>query len=321
MTKTCLLTRGNSDGIISAAMALRADPDIKTIFVSHAQLAVQWLRRDLDATDITVCDLGLNDALAAELSRRAKTGSRVVYLDHHATSPRYVPRLSPRVDARIENDVSAAHLAWIHYGKPFDLELLAGLTDFIEGAISDVMLDTWDRLGPEQADLNAQALDWCWRLNVNDDAFRRLAAESLSTGRLPMECDSIRTRYEALVSSGRWNLAVERASERLRLNGGLAILEGQCGLYGFGSRALSEAARRAGASACVRAQHQGDQTHLSLRRTSSHATDLGLFVQDFTQEHGYEGGGHAAAAGGHIPRRRWGVFNRELSDLVPAAAF
>jgi nanoRNase/pAp phosphatase (c-di-AMP/oligoRNAs hydrolase) len=57
-------------------------------------------------------------------------------------------------------------------------------------------------------------------------------------------------------------------------------------------------------------------TSVSLRGLSPDCVNLGRFVEDFTEEHGLEGGGHPTSAGARIPVETTNDF---LDELITVA--
>ena len=94
----------------------------------------------------------------------------------------------------------------------------------------------------------------------------------------------------------------------------LAILEGQCGLFGFGSRALTEVAKELGASVAVMLNRRNNLSSLSMRATGldPDSFNLGQFVSEFTAQHGIVGGGHPNSAGAKIPTASVPAFLHEV---------
>src|SRR5690348_959144 len=75
--KTHLLTRGNVDGIISAALFLAKDPATKVTFVASGDLAVDVLRKDISSSEFFLVDLGLTPRLIKTLNDKSKTRQKV----------------------------------------------------------------------------------------------------------------------------------------------------------------------------------------------------------------------------------------------------
>ena len=83
-----LLTRGNVDGIVSAALFLARDPGARITFVPSGDMAVDVLRKDIASHEVYLVDLGLTPRLIKTLNDKAKTRQKVTYLDHHEQSGR-----------------------------------------------------------------------------------------------------------------------------------------------------------------------------------------------------------------------------------------
>jgi nanoRNase/pAp phosphatase (c-di-AMP/oligoRNAs hydrolase) len=87
-------------------------------------------------------------------------------------------------------------------------------------------------------------------------------------------------------------------------------------LYGFGTRAIVEAATRRGCRYAMMINERKIHSSISMRGMCMDGTDLGRFVEDFTAVHGLEGGGHPSSAGARIPVRSTRLF---VEEFVSAA--
>src|SRR5687768_6637110 len=102
-----LVTRGNVDGIVSAALFCAQMPEIKVSFVTSSSGAVDVLRRDIQSRDFYVVDLGLNDELQHALDLKTKQGARIHLLDHHQQSTDRPRREHPLTEVLAEQGPSA----------------------------------------------------------------------------------------------------------------------------------------------------------------------------------------------------------------------
>ena len=110
--KTHLLTRGNVDGIVSAALFLAKDPATKVSFVPSGDMAVDVLRKDIASHDFYLVDLGLTPRLIKTLNDKAKTRQQVHYLDHHEQSGLQLEELDDETEGIVPQGVSAAGVAY-----------------------------------------------------------------------------------------------------------------------------------------------------------------------------------------------------------------
>jgi hypothetical protein len=315
--KTHLLTRGNVDGIVSAALFLARDPATKVTFVASGDLAVDVLRKDISSHEFYLVDLGLTPRLIKTLNDKSKGRQLVHYLDHHEQSGLQLEELDDGAEGVVRQGVSAAGVAFDHLGLPAGMRHLVALADLVEYCPSPLLSEVEEAVGPRRLEEEARILDFAWRYRVDDDRFRFQAARRLATGRWPSEVPEVRARYLQMVNEARWDRALERVRERVELKHNVALLRfgrRKPSLFGFGSRALAEVAREMGAEVAILMNRRSNVSSLSLRRTgrAPHALNLGQFVSEFTAEHGVVGGGHPHSAGAKIPTRAVGAFLHDV---------
>lgn len=319
--RTHLLTRGNVDGIISAALFLARDPGTRVSFVPSGDMAVEHLRKDISSQTFYLVDLGLTPRLLKTLNDKAKTPQRVCFLDHHLQSAMEWPALDPRTEGRVVQGVSAAGVAYEYLGLNGAHSKLAAIADLVEYCPSQRLATVAADVGRPRLEEEARMLDFAWRFRVDDDRFRLQAARKLASGAWPSEVTEVRNRYHQMVNEHRWDRALERVRERIELKHNVALLRfgrRKPSLFGFGSRAMSEVARELGAHVAVMLNRRNNVSSLSLRRTQDvpledeDALNLGGFVHDFTTHHGVVGGGHPHSAGAKIPTRTVPQFLKEV---------
>jgi hypothetical protein len=192
------------------------------------------------------------------------------------------------------------------------------MADLYERADSALLSDAVLRFGRQYLAHETMVLDFAWRFNVEDDAFRRTAAASLADGSWPSESEVITLRYESMIRGQRWVRAVQRAGDRLVVRGGLAVLDlrgERFSLQGFGSMALVEAGRARGCRYTLLVHDSRESSIASLRSCGGTSIDLGRFAERFTQEHGLEGGGHPSSAGARIPRQAADLLIEDLAAV------
>lgn len=333
-----VLTRGNVDGIVAAALVLSQAPDARVDFVTNSNLAVQALRRDLSSQEFYVVDLGLTPEFARTLSQKCRQGAKVVYLDHHEQSLDHVKRLPGEMTTRIEPGVSAAGVTAHHLGVQ-QLDHLVALAELVEYCNGDGLERSMRRFGEKRLQDEARMIDFAWRLKVGDDRFRLTAARRFAQGEWPSEVDSVRRRYLQMVNEKRWERSLDRVRSHVRVRGEVALLEfgrHKPSLFGFGSRALSAVAREAECRLALLVQRRDQVASISARlltppeeggvasdlpaydRSSIAGArpDLGRFLYEFTQQYGIAGGGHPDSAGGRIPRRHLPAFLEEARAMA-----
>ncbi|MHB8633840.1 MAG: DHHA1 domain-containing protein [Thermoplasmatota archaeon] len=314
-----LLTRGNVDGIISAALFLADDPATKVTFVPSGDMAVDVLRKDISSRSFYLVDLGLTPHLVKTLNDKAKGRQSVCYLDHHEQSRLQLPKLDERAESVVHEGISAAGVAYAHLGLNGRHRHLVALADLVEYCPSPLLSEMEEAVGPSRLAEEARMMDFAWRFRVDDDRFRLQAARRLATGRWPSEVPAVKARYLQMVNEHRWDHALERVRERVEVQHNVALLRfgrRKTSLFGFGSRALAEVARELGATVAVLLNRRSNLSSLSLRRTGpdpdGNDLNLGALVSDFTAHHGIVGGGHPHSAGAKIPTRAVPEFLHEV---------
>lgn len=328
-----VVTRGNVDGIISSALALAVHPRAQVTYVPSTGGAVDRLRRDLSSDLLVLADLGRTPDLVKTLEAKNDAGQDVLVLDHHPqwTTPTGVdPRPRHPEGARVDavEGPSAASVTLSHFAGRNELQAsarlqgLAAVADIADRCHSPHLDAAVRRWGRETIEVEARTLDFAWRLQVEDDGFRRSAARRLAAGSFPSEIEEVRRRHERVVQEGRWPRALQRARQAIEVRGDVAVLDARRerpNLLGFGSRALSAAARDRGCSLAALVNGDGNEASVSLRAADGAEAadvDLGTFMETFTGEHGVAGGGHPDAAGGRVPRATVPTL---LSELAEAA--
>jgi single-stranded-DNA-specific exonuclease len=312
-----LYTRGNVDGQIAGAMALRRHSATRIQFHSHSSKTIEELRRRIGESHITILDMGLDEALLSELNRKARLGAHITYVDHHATSKPFLDRLHPNIEAYHDESISAGHLAWSSFGAWADLESLAAIADAGDRIQTLLRRSLEDTKGDDFLQHEAEVLDFSWRYNVQDDVYRHLTARRMACGLLPSQIAETRRRYAATRSSEAYQRACRLATENLLLRRNVGYLDGARtrSLNGFGSLALQYACKDRGASVGCRINWRGGDAIVSLRRYKGHL-NAGRFLQDFAESHDASGGGHPEAAGGRMTARLVPRFRSELESLA-----
>jgi len=321
-----LVTRGNVDGIVSAAFFYARIPDIRVSFVTSASGALDVMRRDIQSREFYIVDLGVTDELVHAMHLKAKSGARVHVLDHHQQSESHPAAATGDFDAFALQGVSAARLAYRFLGLDGDHEHLAAVADLIEYCEGDELRAAQERHGHARLAEEARILDFAWRLEVDDDRFRQLAARRLAEGRWPSEVPEIQRRYLQVLNEGRWERALEKVRARLHVRAGLGVLRFgryRTSLHGFGTRALSHVAEEQGCQIALLVNSRHRLTSLSLRGLGPSykpgvrpPLNLGRFVEDFTKEFGVTGGGHPSSAGAKIFTRDVPMFLEQIRALA-----
>ena len=306
------------DGILSAAAILHIHPKARLSFVPSSSAAVDVIRRDI-AQPLIVADLGLTPGLVRAMNDKSKTRQSVLFLDHHQQSTRGIDALSLAVTPVVAEGASATSVVLDHFGIEH-LSHLGAVADVVEFCSSPHLSATRRSVGRKRIAREARAMDYAWRYQVEDDRFRVRSAQALSLGMWPTEVPEVQRRFLIVHNENRYERALERAHERMRIRGHVAILDfgkRKPSLLGFGTRALSAAAQQQGAQVAVLVNRRSRLSSVSLRGFEPEP-NLGLFVEQFTQRHGLVGGGHPSSAGARIHTRDLPLFLDSLVELAAA---
>lgn len=332
-----LLTRGNVDGITSAGLVLARWPDARVRFVTNATVATAEIRKDIGSDRFLLVDLGLEAGLVKTLNRRAHDGTRIALLDHHQQSIEGAGQLDERIDRHVLAGISAASVAREWLGVD-GLEHLAAIADVVEYCAGPDLQTVRDAVGDQRLLEESRLLDFSWRLNVSDDRFRMHVARRLAAGAWPSEIPQVVARDLQMRNERRWERALERIRQHVRFEDDVAILSfsrRKPSLFGFGSRALTTVAAEAGCRVALLIHRRGGVASVGARRLTHSMGDLtyddvfqprppqkhtninlGRFLTEFTDTHGFVGGGHPESAGGKIPSRLLSTFVEEMACFV-----
>jgi oligoribonuclease NrnB/cAMP/cGMP phosphodiesterase (DHH superfamily) len=294
-----LITRGNVDGIVCASLFLRMFPHARVSFVTSPTAGARILSMDQNSSNVVLADLALIPELEKGI-REILPEREVIVIDHHQ------PHATSAVQSIlvVREGMSAASVLYHHLGLDDEMRKLVAIADLMEYCETDLLEEEIEAHGLKKVFDEARVLDFSWRLDIGDDLFRAQASARLSRGVWPSEVGMIKRRYLQVVNEQRWPKALARVSSNLLIRGETAVLESHDknrSLYGFGTRALVEVARKKGCNYAVMVNQRKQHSSVSLRSLRPDGVNLGRFVEDFTAIHGLEGGGHPSSAGARIP--------------------
>jgi hypothetical protein len=316
-----VITRGNVDGIVSSSFCFALHPDARVSYVPSATSAVDLLRKDISTRQFYLVDIGLTPKLIKTLNMKARTGQRVTLIDHHQQTALHAHELGPHVEVVIGEGGSAASIALDHFAATGalvvtdELSRLAAVADVVEYGTSKHLVRALDDFGADRLEEEAEHLDFAWRLEIEDDRFRANTGRRLARGLWPSDVPDVKRRYLQMVNENRWIKARERVQSRVVFKNNVALLhfgKRKPSLLGFGTRALTSVAREAGASVALLVNRRKDLASIALRATGDTPLNLGLFVEEFTRQHGIVGGGHPTSAGAKINSRHLPLFMDEV---------
>lgn len=307
-----LITRGNVDGIVSAAVFLNRFPNSRVSFITSPTAGARALSKDFTSNEIYLADVALVPGVAEAMATR-RDRQKVFLIDHHPTPDDAAPN-----GVKVINEgMSAAGVLYHFLGSANRLKKLVAIADLVEYFETPILTEIMDDHGQQKVREESRILDFSWRLNIEDDFFRMQAALHLSQGSWPSEVGPIKRRFVQVVNEQRWPKALARAKSGMHVLGSVGIFDGtekNRSLYGFGTRAIVEVAKRRGCRYAMMINERKIHTSISMRGMCANGTDLGRFVEDFTAIHGLEGGGHPSSAGARIPVERTEKFVEEFVD-------
>ena len=307
-----LITRGNVDGIVSAALFLGVFPSSRISFVTSPSAGAKILAMDDSSSMIYLSDLALVPELEARMCE-AQERAEVVSIDHHQA------HVSPADEmVVVQQGVSAASVLYQHFHLNGQFKKLVAIADMVEFCRTPLLGEMEALHGAKKIEDEARTLDFSWRLDIDDDLYRLQAAMHLSKGVWPSEVGMIRRRYLQVVNEQRWPKALARVEGNMKVRGSMGLLhcrDKNRSLYGFGTRALVEVAREHGCSYAVMVNERKQHSSVSMRGLSPGGVNLGRFVEDFTDEFGVEGGGHPTSAGARIPVEATDLFLQRFISI------
>jgi oligoribonuclease NrnB/cAMP/cGMP phosphodiesterase (DHH superfamily) len=269
---------------------------------------------DQSSSNVVLADLALVPDLEKGIME-IMPEREVITIDHHQ------PHATSEVQSTlvVRGGMSAASVLYHHLGLDGEMRKLVAIADLMEYCETDLLEEEIEVHGLKRVFDEARVLDFSWRLEIGDDLFRTQASARLSRGVWPSEVGMIKRRYLQVVNEQRWPKALARVSSNLLIRGETAVLESHDknrSLYGFGTRALVEVARKKGCNYAVMVNQRKQHSSVSLRGLRPDGVNLGRFVEDFTAIHGLEGGGHPTSAGARIPVETTGRFLNEFVSLT-----
>ncbi len=309
-----LITRGNVDGIVSAAIFLNRYPSSRVSFITSPTAGARALSMDFTSNEIYLADVALVPDVAEAMATRKET-QRVFLIDHHPTPNDACPH-----GLKVINEgMSAAGVLYHFLRSPNRLKKLVAIADLVEYFSTPILAEIVNDKGQQMVSEESRVLDFSWRLNIDDDCFRMQAAQHLSQGLWPSQVGLIKRRFIQVVNEQRWPKALARARAGMKVCGSVGVFDGtekNRSLYGFGTRAIVEVAIRRGCRYAIMVNERKIHSSISMRGMCEGGTDLGRFIEDFTSIYGLEGGGHPSSAGARIPVERTQRFVDEFVSVA-----
>jgi hypothetical protein len=310
-----LITRGNVDGIVSAAIFLDIFPMARVSFVTSPTAGTKVFSKDEYSSKVFLVDLAIVPELARLMEER-RTSQEIHVIDHH--QPSSLPKTIEDL-CLIRSGMSAAGAMHRHFVPKGHMKKIVAIADLMEFCDTELLQEQAEIHGLWRLEEEAKILDYSWRFNIEDDIFRLHASSHLARGCWPSEVGLIKRRYLQVLNEKRWPRALARVENGVRIDGPMCILEfkeKRRSLHGFGTRALVEVAKGHRCSYAVLINERREHSSVSMRALSIGGIDLGRFTEEFTSIHGLGGGGHPTSAGARIPTELTPLFVEEFQALV-----
>ncbi len=316
LLRTVILTHGDTDGVCSGAMALKAFPGAILHFSKPVGL-LEDLSIANEGDRVIICDIAINEIhceeLVGRLERLSEEGE-VFYIDHHPP-PRRISRIPGKVSYS-DPDACASEMTYYTFRDliPEDMDLVA-----IFGAVGDYadrtpgirrLMDRWDeRLAYMESGILSQAVIMLGR---NYDAKRRVIRELVEM-HIPSTVDWM---LELALKQCRVDLELrEEVKRKLIVLENLAYVVNPHGPLGkAASFAAAFGHRKVGVAVEIIKRRGKMLADMSIRALED--LDLNDLVRELTPKLGGEGGGHSRAAGARLPEETFKEFLRYLDSSL-----
>jgi archaea-specific RecJ-like exonuclease len=313
--------RKDADGIASAAL-VRSFSGAKVYLADYGEM-VATISKIEPATDIYICDLGLNrtmfDAFEDQLRRLSKSG-RVHYIDHHPISEEFSARLTGLgIDVFHSTEESAAMLVFKKYGNQLagNAKILAccgAITDYLDDRpLAKKLISTYDRqFLLYEATVLSFTVAMIGRGGVSTVPQLVEVVEALSAGKLPHEIDGAAGfAKEFAGQSARLIEKVRRDGVKMKNFAYFMTSESSTGnIANFLMGAFDVPVGLA-----FRSEDPGF-LEVSARASEEFRGDLGKIIARISNSMQMPGGGHPRAAGTRIPEDQLQRFLQEFESSL-----
>ncbi len=322
MARWVLLVHGDSDGVVSGALAYyyfsSHGHDVSVYFTHPAGLAGD-LREFVEHGDnVFIADIALSEAHLGEIKglfRRISSWGKLIYIDHHPEPLGLKPRDLSGVVVH-DTCCSASELTYRFFaerglGEEYSRVALYGaIGDYLDETVwVKSMLRRWDkRMIYFEAGVLVQGLEGSRKLYD----FKRGILKMLARNELPSRDSEL--LLHALVQSRRDEALRLWVKNSLSVRGIVAIVANPPGSLG---RAANYALIYSGKPIGLAYEERGNVLVMSLR---SMVVNLNRLLRRVSGLVGGTGGGHSFAAGARIPRHRLedflGLINEYYSSFI-----
>ncbi len=317
--KTAILVHGDTDGVCSAAIALKSFPGSEVWF-THPVGLLPDLRR-IDAHRIIICDLAISERDKAdvfeEFGKKTAKGE-LIYIDHH---PLPLDTLASDIPAtHIARDLtkSTAELTYGYLDLGNEeaklLALFGAIADYIdETDFVRKTLDHYDiRTVYLETGILSQAIAYQGR---RDYTFKRELVKKLASGLIPSHSPEL-VKKAVKATKREWE-TIELVKKSCKVIDGIGIVSNVP--RGFSpTKAAKMALGITGLKMCISTRIKKNNLDISARKLSTFPLDLNLTFRALAPRFGGSGGGHPTAAGARIPRKNFEEFVHALKREAEA---
>ncbi|MCQ1536735.1 DHH family phosphoesterase [Methanosarcina sp. KYL-1] len=306
ISKTLVLTHGDSDGICSGAIAKSAFPDAYVYFTSPVNLLDNL--NDLKSVEtLIICDIAINEKHCPEIYSRLRELSEecnLYYIDHHPLPENCTyedwyyhdpSACSSELTYRLFEDLLSQDMRRI--------AIYGAIGDFCDNTphIRDWVRD-WDK---RSLYFQAGTLIQAVLHKGKDYDFKRTLLEPLSRDRIPSRIpDLLGLARDAALNEEKIRLFVKEHVEVLKncayiVNTNNSISKAAIYAASYGQREVG-----------VAAEHRDKKGIYDLSIRSRGKVDVNRILRTLAPQFGGSGGGHPLAAGARIPDDSFEAFLR-----------
>ncbi len=311
--RTVILTHGDTDGVCSGAIALKAFPDAVLYFSKPVGL-LEDLSIAEQGDRVIICDIAIDEVRCEELIdrlERLNEEGEVFYIDHHPP-PKRISKMPGEVSYSDPN-ACASEMAYYTFRDlvPEDADLIS-----IFGAVGDYadrtpgirrLMNRWDeRLAYMESGILSQAVIMLGR---NYDAKRKVIKELIEM-RLPSTVDWM---LKLALRQCRVDLELrEEVKRKLIVLKNLAYVVNPHGPLGkAASFAAAFGHRKVGVAVEIVRRRGKMLADMSIRALED--LNLNDLIRELAPKLGGAGGGHSRAAGARLPEETLQEFLHSLN--------
>lgn len=315
MDRAAVVFHGDCDGVIAAGLYIRhflmdLYPDRVSLKFTQPWRAYSDVRSaaEPNASQVVILDVAMDPQLFEEVKRLVWRGARVVFIDHHASSRRFLKELEA-TGAKVLWDLAQSTpqvlLKALSRVNSYE-EFLIKVANVCEGA--DPLREAGDRARAEEIALGADRVKLSLALDPLDVDFVKRLVDAVVRGEEVWRLQEVVERHRR----AKWLLGVMlRAIERRMESVGSWVLASftsaesvlYAGLFGIAASELSKRLRRS----IVIVRDEGRKVVITVRSSEKKALDVCKALADAMGSNSF--GGHREAAS-------ITVVGRSLNEVV-----